>query len=222
MNMKQKAIILTVAFFAAVCESYATEKPTYERGWIGGEYKLAKRALVLHGWRSAVYVKQVFPETPAAHSGLQPGDLILSLDGRAVTELRGFRRLVDTAKPGSRTTITVWRENQSLDLPLTVGRETYHQWHAFTIGVHASSKFDLWPNPDFSLLPLARFNRPQGRIELRSPEMTLARQRAGKSSQGETGVRSAEGWDAWFVLFGFDAHKRILSQEVVAPITAMR
>lgn len=222
MNMKQKLIILAATFFAATCQSNATEKPIYERGWIGGEYQLAKRTLVLHGWRSAVYVKQVFPDTPAAHSGLQPGDLILSVDGRAVTELRGFRRLVDTAKPGSRTTIAVWRGKQSLDLPLTVGRETYHRWHAFSIGVHASSKFDLWPNPDFALLPLARFNRPQSRIELRSPEVILARQGGGGSSQGETGARSAEGWDAWFVVFGFNAHKRILTQEVMPPITAMR
>jgi hypothetical protein len=80
---------------------------------------------------------------------------------------------------------------------------------------------DLWPDPDFQMLPLARYQRSRDRVELASPERVLARQAGEKETQGERGARSDEGWNAWFLLFGLDAHKRILAQESVPGPTTM-
>ncbi len=209
------------AFMATASSTPAAPKPTIERGWIGGEYEMTKCGPAQPGHRKIVYVKQVYATTPAAQAGLQPGDVILAWNGQAISDLRGLRQVVDAARPGSGATLRISRDGQSLELPLTVGRETYQRWHAFSVGLQASTKFDLWPNPDFTLLPLCKFERPQKRIELRSPEVKLAKQAGGKP-QAEAGVRSEEGWDAWFLLFGFNAHKRILSQEMTAPTTADR
>jgi hypothetical protein len=208
------AITLATLFVATTTNA----KPTLERGWIGGEYEKACRKLVPDHARTAVYVKQIYPDTPAAQAGLQPADLILAIDGREVADLKSFRRLLDAAKPGSRAPFKILRAGQTLDLPVTIGRETYQEWHSVLMGFAGSTKLDLLPNPDFSILHLLRFERPQERIELRSPEKVLAKQAT--RHEDEPGVRSKEGWDAWFLIFGANAHKRILSQEAVSPSQA--
>jgi hypothetical protein len=43
-----------------------------------------------------------------------------------------------------------------------------------------------------------------------------------KGSGGERGVYSREGWNAWFVIFGANAHKRILKQEIVQASPDLR
>jgi hypothetical protein len=83
------------------------------------------------------------------------------------------------------------------------------------IGLRGSVRMDLWPNPDFSALPVASFSHSQGRVELRSPKVVLAKQ-AKPSAKGESGWYSNEGWDAWFLLGGCNAYKKILKQELVA------
>jgi hypothetical protein len=83
-------------------------------------------------------------------------------------------------------------------------------------GFRLSARLDVWPDPDFSLLPVAHYRHPQERVELHAPEIMLATHAGKANDQNEPGARSEEGWDAWFLLFGLDAHKRILSQEVVS------
>lgn len=210
--MKQLLLILIVGMASAGCRSNSTQKAVLERGWIGGEYHATRRSLVPPGKSAAVYVKQVHPETPAASAGLQPADLILAADGHPIPSLRAFHRIIDETSPGRTVALQVLRNGEARDLQVTAGRETYRQWHALSFGLHASSRFDLWPNPDFTLLPLVKYRRPEKRVELRSPESMLERQASPGGSQGETGVRSEEGWNGWLLIFGFDAHKRILTQ----------
>jgi hypothetical protein len=207
--------IMAAGLLMTGCCSKSSSKPTLERGWIGGEFHTAGRKLVPDGQKSAVYVKQTFPGTPAEKAGLQTGDLIVGLNSESVRDLKDFHRLVDTAAPGSRATIQVLRDGKSLDLPLTVGREKYQEWHAIVVGFYLSSKLDLWPDPSFSLAPVARFHREQDRIELAAPEVVLGCHK--KDSGEEAGTPSSEGWDAWFVIFGMNAYKRILAQEPISP-----
>jgi membrane-associated protease RseP (regulator of RpoE activity) len=214
--MKNKLVLFAIAgLLAAGCKSNPTPKASHERGWIGGDYRRAERKLVPKGEHSAVYVKQVYPGTPAEQAGLKPADLILAVKGNAVTSIKEFRRLVDAATPGSHATVRVLRDDLPLELPLTVGRETYQEWHAFTVGLGFSTQVDLWPNPEFSVMPVAQYKHPQCRVELRSPETVLASQAARSKGKNETGTYSGEGWDAWFLLFGVNAHKQILKQELV-------
>jgi hypothetical protein len=208
-------LVIGAGLLMAGCCSNSSEKLTLERGWIGGEYKTAQRMMVPKGQNSRVYVKQIYAGTPADSAGLKAGDLILTVNGQNVTRPKDFHSIVDASVPGSRASIQVWRDGESLELPVTVGRERYKQWHAISLGLHLSTQFDLWPDPDFALAPLARYKTPDERVELHSPEVILRRQAGDESSQGETGARSDEGWDAWFLIFGVNAHKRILSQDAV-------
>ena len=219
--MKHVVLIsVASALLAAGCASNKSEKATLQRGWIGGEYQQAKRGLVPAGQRGALYVKQVYPGTPAELAGLQPADLILAIDGRPVEHLQALRRCLDEARPASRAALRIERSGQELELPLTIGRETYQKWHAVRMGFGFSTRVDLWPDRDFSVLSLLQYKLPNDRAELHSPEAILARRSAPSSATGKAGTRSNEGWDVWILLFGFDAHLRILSQESIAPQTA--
>lgn len=220
--MKHLILLSVAALLAGGCCSKTESKPTVQRGWIGGEYDTAKRSVVPKGQSSRVYVKQIYPETPAEQAQLKPGDLVMALNGQTVADLKEFRRLVEIATPGSWGKIQVFRAGESLELPITIGRETFKQWHTLTMGLGVSSHVDLLPDPNFQLLPLARYKVSRDRVELRSPEVMLAKAAGKEDSQDETGARSDEGWDAWFLLFGVGAHKRIIAQEIVPATTALR
>ena len=216
--MKNRCILFAfAALVAGGCQSNPKPKATLERGWIGGEYRKTEGKLVPKGQRSAVYVKQVYSGTPAERAGLMPGDLILAIDERPVRTLKDFHRFVDAAAPGSEVIVRVRRQRKPVDLPVTIGRESYQQWHAFQIGLGFSARLDLWPNPEFSALPVAQYKHPQDRLELRSPEVMLAKQ-ARTGGKGEAGTHSDEGWDAWVLVFGLNAHKQILKQEAAVRI----
>lgn len=217
----QLLLVLSVASLVAGCQTQPKPKASLTRGWIGGEYCSAKRGCVPRGAHSRVYVKQIYPHTPAEEGGLTPGDLITAINGRAVADLKQFHQLVDGTKPGSTAVISVVREGKPLDLSLTTGRETYQQWHAVTFGLGFSTQLDFWPNPDFSLLPVAQYKRPVERVEVRAPEQVLASQAKRSNGNGEVGTHSDEGWSFWFVLFGLNANKRILSQEFALPPAAL-
>ncbi len=213
-------LLAGLAFFIAGCKSTPAPKARLERGWIGGEYCRAKKGFVPKGEQSSVYVKQIYAGTPAETAGLKPGDLILAIDDRTFANLKEFRRHVDSAKPGSRVMVRVLRDREQLEVPVTIGRETYQQWHSFVVGLGFSPSLDIWPNPDFSLLPVAQYKLARDRLELRSPEEALAKQAGKRNGNKETGTYSSEGWEAWFLLFGFNGYKQILKQETVTVMSS--
>ncbi len=57
---------------------------------------------------------------PADKAGLQPGDIILKFNGLPVDTDTDLPRMVGDTKPGTRTSVTIWRKGQSMDLPITV------------------------------------------------------------------------------------------------------
>jgi len=66
-------------------------------------------------------VAVVTPDSPGAKAGLKQGDVILSFGGNEVSHLRDLPRLVAEAAPDTHTTLTVWRNGQTIQLQATVG-----------------------------------------------------------------------------------------------------
>lgn len=66
-------------------------------------------------------VSSVDPGGPAAKAGLQPGDVILSVNGEPVGDSSDLPSQVAGLAPGSSATVQVWRDKGTKDLKVTIG-----------------------------------------------------------------------------------------------------
>ena len=58
---------------------------------------------------------------PAEKAGLEAGDVILKFDGKAINASADLPRLVGATRPGTRSTLQVWRKGALRDVPVTIG-----------------------------------------------------------------------------------------------------
>jgi serine protease Do len=70
--------------------------------------------------RAGALVAQIESDSPAAKAGLQPGDVITSVDGKAVGNPRDLARRIAAVKPGDEAKIEVLQGGQSKTLSVTV------------------------------------------------------------------------------------------------------
>jgi serine protease Do len=61
---------------------------------------------------------------PAEKAGVEPGDIILKFDGKAVNASSDLPRIVGATKPGSKVPLQVWRKGTVRDLTVAVGEMT--------------------------------------------------------------------------------------------------
>ncbi|PXW24309.1 DegQ family serine endoprotease [Paraburkholderia caballeronis] len=66
-------------------------------------------------------VSSVDPGGPAAKAGLQPGDVILSVNGQPVDDSTMLPSLIAGIKPGSKADLQVWRDKASKTVGVTIG-----------------------------------------------------------------------------------------------------
>ena len=57
---------------------------------------------------------------PAEKAGIEPGDVILKFDGKAISSSSDLPRIVGATKPGSKVSVQVWRKGAHRDLTLVV------------------------------------------------------------------------------------------------------
>ncbi len=73
-----------------------------------------------------VIVNKVFPGGPADSAGIEPGDIVLSVDGRPVQDLEALKFRIATGELGLRVKTTLWRDRRKLEvsLPLSPALES--------------------------------------------------------------------------------------------------
>jgi len=100
-----------------------------ERGFVGGawlglstvpvEAPEPFAALFGDGRQEALMVAGLGPNGPAAAAGILAGDLLVSIDGKAVTSPEELRSVLDDAKPGAKLLLVLIRGGQRIEATVT-------------------------------------------------------------------------------------------------------
>lgn len=101
------------------------ETGSVQRGWIGvGVQDMTPEiaeSFKIPGTRGTL-ITEVFRGTPADRGGVKAGDVLVAVDGKAVTDSASMLNLIAALKPGSETTLRLMREAKALELRVTVGK----------------------------------------------------------------------------------------------------
>src|SRR5579864_7784730 len=94
------------------------------RGWLGVNIQSVTdeiaESLGLDKPKGAL-IASVFDGGPAQKAGIQPGDVVLTFDGKPVVDMRHLPRIVAEAPIDKVVKVTVWRKHKELTLDVKVG-----------------------------------------------------------------------------------------------------
>jgi serine protease Do len=101
----------------------------YLEGWdqleadqeIGGRPGRPGLGITLKG-DDGLEIESVEPDGPADKAGVQPGDVVLELNARAIQTRLQLGQALDELEIGSAATLKVLRGDQEIELPLVIGR----------------------------------------------------------------------------------------------------
>jgi len=74
--------------------------------------------------RIGVLVTSVVSASPAAHAGVQVGDAVTAIDGTTIRTVPEMLRILATRRPGDSITLTVWRGENRMALPVTLDQQS--------------------------------------------------------------------------------------------------
>lgn len=100
------------------------ETGTVKRGWLGVRIQAVTEEIATAlGLKEATgaLVASVIPGGPAEKAKLKDGDVILTFDGKPITEMRRLPRVVADTPVDSTVPITVWRNGHEQSLKVKVG-----------------------------------------------------------------------------------------------------
>jgi len=66
-------------------------------------------------------VRTVQEDTPAAKVGLQPGDVILAVDGKQIQDATDLTTTLAKLEPGKKVTLTIFRDHKKKEVEVTLG-----------------------------------------------------------------------------------------------------
>ena len=93
------------------------------RGWLGVEMRpissYRTRASHYQG-ESRIELTRIFSESPAMEAGLEVGDIVTSISGRAVFQQQQLMNAIGELEPGAKVEIAVWRAGEELTLEVVL------------------------------------------------------------------------------------------------------
>jgi len=66
-------------------------------------------------------VSDVPSDSPAAHAGIQRGDVLLSVDGNTIDDVNQLRLKISMTKPGTTVHVGVFRDGKEIEVPVALG-----------------------------------------------------------------------------------------------------
>jgi serine protease Do len=68
-------------------------------------------------------IAEAQPNGPAAKAGLKRGDTILAVNGEKIADARALSRKIATFAPGTKASLTIWRDGKEREVAFEVGRQ---------------------------------------------------------------------------------------------------
>lgn len=97
---------------------------TVERGWLGVQMQPMTEELAESfglDEPTGVIIANVLPDGPARDAGLEPGDIVTSINGNTIEDDRAMLNVIANSNPGTAIEITVLREGEQQTLDITLG-----------------------------------------------------------------------------------------------------
>ncbi|MFW5652939.1 MAG: trypsin-like peptidase domain-containing protein [Planctomycetota bacterium] len=94
------------------------------RGYIGAYIGDDPKLLESFGVKEGVVIHDITKDGPADEAGLEPGDVVTHIDGKAVDSSRELRRIVASIKPGEKATFRIIRDGDRREVVINIGRQT--------------------------------------------------------------------------------------------------
>ena len=95
------------------------ESGSVQYGWLGVTIadpdSITDKELGLDGY-SGAFVHNLYTDSPAGRAGIQPGDYIISVDGKNITDYRQFTREVGDIKAGDKITLGIIRNREFIEI----------------------------------------------------------------------------------------------------------
>ena len=95
------------------------------RGWIGVEPRDITPELAEYldlGKQDGVIIAAVLKTGPADRAGIRPGDILISVDGKNIANMKEMFNLIATLQPESKTGVVVLRDGKEVSLEIIVGK----------------------------------------------------------------------------------------------------
>jgi serine protease Do len=93
------------------------------RGSIGIQFRQGLSSAVnrVYGFKNGVLVQQVTPNGPSDKAGIKPGDIITTIDGRAIKDGDDLVNEIASRRPGSTIRLGFIRDGKPTDATVTIG-----------------------------------------------------------------------------------------------------
>ncbi|EKN3890075.1 TPA: serine endoprotease DegP [Yersinia enterocolitica] len=77
--------------------------------------------------QKGAFISQVLPKSAAAKAGIKAGDVIVSMNGKAINSFAGFRAEIGTLPVGSKMTLGLLRDGKSVNVEVTLEQSSQTQ-----------------------------------------------------------------------------------------------
>lgn len=94
----------------------------FERSYLGVAYKtITQDVALLNSVPQGAYVQSVVSGSPADKAGIKQGDILTKIDGKHLPDTdSALAEVIASKKPGQTITVTLWRDNQTQDVSVTL------------------------------------------------------------------------------------------------------
>ena len=104
----------------------AIEKGYISTPYIGVSVSNVSQQAQNFGYPKGAVIVSIVTDSPAEAAGLQKNDIITHINGTAISGWEGFGSFIDNTQVGDQLKLTVYRQNQSIEVTVIVGEQNQY------------------------------------------------------------------------------------------------